>query len=67
VLVELEGELRRLPATDFPDSLDVAAAADKLRRYAGPIPEARIAQLIELVERVEALDDVSQLAGAIAG
>jgi 2-methylcitrate dehydratase PrpD len=62
VLIELQDETRRLPATDFPGMLDFPAAADKLRRYAGPTSEARIAHLVELVDRLDALDDMSQLA-----
>jgi hypothetical protein len=60
-----------VPATDFPGSsaqpLDFSAAAEKLRRYAGPlVGEQRVAHLVELVETVEQLDDVGRLAAAIA-
>jgi 2-methylcitrate dehydratase PrpD len=71
VLLELPDRRRRLAAVDFPGSptqpLDVPGAADKLRRYAAPlIGEACVAQLVDVVGRLDELDDVAPLAAAIA-
>jgi 2-methylcitrate dehydratase PrpD len=71
VAVELPEGHYRMAAVDFPGSpghpLDVAAASDKLRRYAGPlVGEARVARLVELVLGLEELEDVGALARAIA-
>jgi 2-methylcitrate dehydratase PrpD len=67
VRIELASETRSLPAAEFPASPDLAAAIDKLRRYAEPLAgPARTAQLIRLVERLDDLDDLSALARLLA-
>jgi 2-methylcitrate dehydratase PrpD len=67
IVIEFAGETRRLPAVDFPGSetrpLDFAAAADKLKRFAGRAP--RVPDLIDLVGRLDTLEDVSLLASTI--
>jgi 2-methylcitrate dehydratase PrpD len=71
VMIDLDASQRVLEARDFPGSptqpLDFAAASEKLRRYAGPVAgRARTARLVDLVERLQNLEDVSLLARAIA-
>jgi 2-methylcitrate dehydratase PrpD len=70
VIIELADETCRQPAADFPGSetqpLDFTAAADKLTRFAGA-GAARVPELIDLVERLPDVQDVSLLAEAIAG
>jgi 2-methylcitrate dehydratase PrpD len=70
VLLELLDGTHRLPAETFPGSnarpLDFAGAVDKLRRYAGPlVGEQRVAHLVDLVARLDQLDDIRPLAEAI--
>jgi 2-methylcitrate dehydratase PrpD len=70
VVIELDGVSHTLIAGSFPGSaaqpLDFEGAADKLRRYAGPIVSAqRVERLIELVQGLDRLDDVSRLAELI--
>jgi 2-methylcitrate dehydratase PrpD len=71
VVIEQAEHQYRLPAADFPGSnaqpLDFAGAAEKLGRYAGPLIGAtRVARLVELVDRLDQLDDVRLLAEAVA-
>jgi 2-methylcitrate dehydratase PrpD len=67
VVIDLDGHEHVLEASDFPARLDFAAAADKLRRYAGQqVSQARVDRLIAMVERLDDLADVSALAELIA-
>jgi hypothetical protein len=67
VRIELGDETHAVPAADWPATPDFAAAADKLRRYARPVAgEARTKQIIDLVERLDTLQDVGALARLIA-
>jgi 2-methylcitrate dehydratase PrpD len=71
VVQTTDGREQTHAAVDFPGlpsrPLDVDGAVDKLRRYAGPVVgEARTAELVELVGRLERLEDVRPLAEAIA-
>jgi 2-methylcitrate dehydratase PrpD len=67
VVIDLDGHEHVLQASDFPAMLDFAAAADKLRRYAGQhVREARVDRLISMVERLDDLADVSALAELLA-
>jgi 2-methylcitrate dehydratase PrpD len=70
VLIELPDGTHRLPAATFPGAtaqpLDFDAAANKLQRYAGPlVGETRVARLVDLVARLDQLDDVRPLAASI--
>jgi 2-methylcitrate dehydratase PrpD len=72
ILLELsDNGTHRLPAETFPGStsqpLDFDGAADKLRRYAGPlVGETRVARMVDLVARLDQLDDIRPLAESIA-
>jgi len=68
--IDLGDKLLRMSAIEFPGSysqpLDYSAAADKLRRYASPlIGDARAARIAKLVNHLNQLDDVRQLAELI--
>jgi 2-methylcitrate dehydratase PrpD len=71
VLIELPDGSHRLSAETFPGSpaspLDFDGAANKLRRYAGPlVGETHVARMVDLVARLDQLDDVRLLAESIA-
>jgi 2-methylcitrate dehydratase PrpD len=70
VVLQLNGQRRTLPATDYPGSvehpLDFAAALDKLRRYAAPLlSDQRVAHIADLVRDIDRLEDVRPLAESI--
>jgi 2-methylcitrate dehydratase PrpD len=71
VIIELPDGTHRLPAATFPGStahpLDFDGAANKLQRYAGPlVGDTRVARLVDLVARLDQLDDIRPLAQSIA-
>jgi 2-methylcitrate dehydratase PrpD len=71
VQLDLGDGAQTIPVTSFPGSLsrplDFTGACDKLRRYAQHVstPE-RVARIIDMVDDLERLDDVSRLAHLLA-